>query len=82
MQDYDQKKCHVTDELILFPYQQDLKSNETCKGIKFQVLKNNIRIDNKEFQNYEVKKDLCLFGAYVYLIGSHLLLYFLLEQWW
>ena len=21
MQDYDQKKCHVTDELILFPYQ-------------------------------------------------------------
>ena len=45
------------------------------------MLKNNIRIDNKEFQKYEVKRDLCLFWAYVCLIGSHLLLYFPLEQW-
>ena len=73
------KKCHPTDELILVAYQKDLKSNETYKRIKFQVLKNNTRVNNKEFQSYEVKRDLCLFCAYVYLIGSHLLLYFLSE---
>ena len=64
-----QKKCHPTDETILVPYQQERGKNE--KKNQIAGIKNNTRINPKEFQSCEVRRNLHLSSGCVHPTGSN-----------